>query len=160
MRIALILQLSSDSTPPPHSSTAPGHSVAWELRNICVHIQCISTIMHANKCPPSAAGHAGGRLSCSMGHTLRTHRLGTRREGVGPEEDQTRHATTHDHVHTHTPIHPHSSSDPIEVVSSFQHLGSFVGDSCSSDAEVSVHIAGASQAFRSLSCLLCYQRKI
>ena len=29
-----------------------------------------------------------------MGHS---HRLGTRREGLGPEEDQTRHAATHDH---------------------------------------------------------------
>ena len=58
------------------------------------------------------------------------------------------------------PIQLRGSSDPVKVASSFTYLGSVLADYCSLDAEVSARISRASQAFRSLSRLLWYQKRI
>ena len=58
------------------------------------------------------------------------------------------------------PIQLRDSNDPVEVASSFTYLGSVLADDCSLDAEVSARISRASQAFRSLSRLLWYQKRI
>ena len=49
---------------------------------------------------------------------------------------------------------------PVEVVSNFQYLGSVVYSDCSPTAELESRIVKASQAFRSLSRLLWYQKCI
>ena len=54
----------------------------------------------------------------------------------------------------------HPNSDPVEVVSSFEYLGSIMSDDCSLSAEVEARISKASRAFSSLSRILWYQRKI
>ena len=59
-----------------------------------------------------------------------------------------------------SPILLHPECDPIEVVPSFQYLGSTVSDDCTVDAEVSVRITKASKAYGSLSRILWHQRKI
>ena len=64
---------------------------------------------------------------------------------------------------SHPQPEPYSlvSGEPsVEVVSSFQYLGSIVQDDCSSSLEVDSRICKASKAFRSLSRILWYQRKI
>ena len=53
----------------------------------------------------------------------------------------------------------HHSSDPIEVVSSFEYLGSTISEDYSLNAEVEAHISKASRAFNSLSRVLWYQRR-
>ena len=50
--------------------------------------------------------------------------------------------------------------NPVDVVSSFSYLGSILSDDCTSGAEVASHITRASHAFRSLSRMLWYQKKI
>ena len=50
-------------------------------------------------------------------------------------------------------------SEPIEVVSHFQYLGSTVQNDCGMDAEVSSQICKVSSAFHSLSCILWCQWK-
>ena len=59
-----------------------------------------------------------------------------------------------------SPILLHPESDPIEVVPSFQYLGSIVSGDCTSDAEISSRITKASQSFGSLNRILWHQRKI
>ena len=58
------------------------------------------------------------------------------------------------------PISLRPGEVPFEVVSSFQYLGSVVSSDDSPTAEVESCIAKASQAFRSLSRLLWYQKRI
>ena len=58
------------------------------------------------------------------------------------------------------PILLHAESDPIEVVPSFQYLGSIVTSDCTSDAEISSRITKASHSFGSLSRILWHQKKI
>ena len=58
------------------------------------------------------------------------------------------------------PISLRPGEVPVEVVSNFQYLGSVVSSDCSPTAEVESRIAKASQAFRSLSRLLWYQKRI
>ena len=50
--------------------------------------------------------------------------------------------------------------DPIEVVSSFQYLGSILENECGTDAEVSARISSASKVFRSLNRILWYKKRI
>ena len=50
--------------------------------------------------------------------------------------------------------------EPIDVVSHFQYLGSFVQNDCEMDVEINSRICKASSAFQSLSWILWYQRKI
>ena len=49
---------------------------------------------------------------------------------------------------------------PVDVVSSFSSFGSVLSADCSSDSEVASRITRTSQAFRSLSHLLWYQKNI
>ena len=65
-----------------------------------------------------------------------------------------------DSTQTPPPILLHPESDPIEVIPSFQYLGSIVSKDCTSDAEISSQVAEASQAFTSLDRILWHQRKI
>ena len=58
------------------------------------------------------------------------------------------------------PILLHAASDPIEIVPSFQCLGSIVTSDCTSDAEILSRITKASQSFGSLSRILWHQKKI
>ena len=58
------------------------------------------------------------------------------------------------------PILLHAESDPIEVVPSFQYLGSTVSSDCTSIVEVSSRITKASQSFGSLNRILWHQKKI
>ena len=58
------------------------------------------------------------------------------------------------------PITLHPNSDPIEVVSSFEYLGSTMSDDCSLTAEVEARISKAFKAFSSLSSVLWYQHKV
>ena len=58
------------------------------------------------------------------------------------------------------PISLHPDDVPLEVVSNFQYLGSIVQDNCDSSVEVDPRISKASRAFRQLSHILWYQRKI
>ena len=58
------------------------------------------------------------------------------------------------------PITLHPNSDPVEVVSTFEYLGSTMSDDCSLTAEVEARISKASKAFSSLSRVLWYQRKV
>ena len=57
-------------------------------------------------------------------------------------------------------VQPIQRGESIEVVSSFQYLGSIVQDNCGLDTEVDSRICKASAAFQSLSRILWYQRKI
>ena len=59
-----------------------------------------------------------------------------------------------------SPVRLRSEEDPIDVVTSFQYLGSIVSDDCSAGTEIDSRISKASQAFRSLSRILWYQKKI
>ena len=59
-----------------------------------------------------------------------------------------------------SPILLHPESDPIEVVPSFQYLGSTVSNDCTVDAEVSSRITKASQSYGSLNRILWHQKKI
>jgi hypothetical protein len=52
------------------------------------------------------------------------------------------------------------ASDPIELVPSFQYLGSIVSSDCTSDAEISSRITKASQSFGSLNRILWHQKMI
>ena len=61
---------------------------------------------------------------------------------------------------TPTPIHLFPREEPIEVVSSFQYLGSTIQQDCSLDCEVNSRICKASTTFRSLSRVLWLQRKV
>ena len=63
-------------------------------------------------------------------------------------------------VQSPEPIHLVPGDEPIQVVSNFQYLGSIVQNDCRLDAEVNSRICKASSAFRSLSQILWYQRKI
>ena len=58
------------------------------------------------------------------------------------------------------PINLQGSNHPVEAVSSIPYLGSVLADHCSLDTEVSARISRASQAFRFLSHLLWYQKRI
>ena len=58
------------------------------------------------------------------------------------------------------PIHLVPGDEPIDVVSHFQYLGSFVQNDCGMDVEINSRICKASSAFQSLSRILWYQRKI
>ena len=58
------------------------------------------------------------------------------------------------------PILLHAESDPIEVVSSFQYLGSTVASDCTSNVEASSRITKASQSFGSFNRILWHQKKI
>ncbi|MDA8001968.1 MAG: reverse transcriptase domain-containing protein [Alphaproteobacteria bacterium] len=58
------------------------------------------------------------------------------------------------------PIHLLPGDEPIDVVSHFQYLGSFVQNDCGMDVEINSRICKASSAFQSLSRILWYQRKI
>ena len=58
------------------------------------------------------------------------------------------------------PINLFPDDDSVEVVSNFQYLGSIVQDNCGTAIEVDSRICKASKAFRSLCCILWYQRKI
>ena len=58
------------------------------------------------------------------------------------------------------PIHLVPGGEPIEVVSHFQYLGSFVQNDCGMDTEINSRICKASSAFQSLSRILWYHRKI
>ena len=53
-----------------------------------------------------------------------------------------------------SPMQLRPGSEPIEVVKSFEYLGSIVTADCSADDEISKRICKASNAFHSLSCLL------
>ena len=64
------------------------------------------------------------------------------------------------HRHLNEPISLRPGEVPVQVVSNFQYLGSVVSSDCSPTAEVKSRIAKASQAFRSLSRLLWYQKCI
>ena len=57
-------------------------------------------------------------------------------------------------------IHLVPGDEPIDVVSHFQYLGSFVQDDCGMDVEINSRICKASSAFQSLSGILWYQLKI
>ena len=59
-----------------------------------------------------------------------------------------------------SPILLHPESAPIEVVPSFQYLGSTVSNDCTVNAEVSSWITKASQSYRSLNRILWHQKKI
>ena len=52
------------------------------------------------------------------------------------------------------PIHLVPGGEPVEVVSSFQYLGSIVQDDCGMEAEIDSRICKASAAFQSLSHIL------
>ena len=64
------------------------------------------------------------------------------------------------------PDNSHPKAEPIslhsdeEVMSNFQYLGSIVQDNCDSSVKVDSRISKASRAFRQLSHILWYQRKI
>ena len=63
-------------------------------------------------------------------------------------------------THPPSPISLHSDCDPIEVVPSFQYLGSYLSNNCTLDIEISTWISKASQPDGSLNRILWYQRKI
>ena len=58
------------------------------------------------------------------------------------------------------PIHLLPGDEPIDVVSHFPYLGSYVQNDCGMDVEINSRICKASSAFQSLSRILWYQRKI
>ncbi len=53
-----------------------------------------------------------------------------------------------------SPILHHPNCDPIEVVPSFQYLGSILSNECTSDTEISSRITKASQSFGALNRIL------
>ena len=63
-------------------------------------------------------------------------------------------------AHSPCSISLHPDCDPIEVVSSFQYLGSYLSNNCSMDVEISTRITKASQSYGSLNRNLWHQRKI
>ena len=63
-------------------------------------------------------------------------------------------------AHSPSPISLHPDCDPIEVVPSFQYLGSYLSNNCSMDVEISTRITKASQSYGSLNHILWHQRKI
>ena len=65
-----------------------------------------------------------------------------------------------DDIQPPSPILLHPDCDPIEVVTSFQYLGSIVSNECTSDIEISSHITKVSQSFGSLNHILWHQKKI
>ena len=65
-----------------------------------------------------------------------------------------------DDIQPPSPILLHPDCDPIEVVTSFQYLGSIVSNECTSDIEISSRITKASQSFGSLNRILWHQKKI
>ena len=62
-----------------------------------------------------------------------------------------------DYIQPPSPILLHPDCDPIEVVTSFQYLGSIVSNECTS---ISSRITKASQSFGSLNRILWHQKKI
>ena len=58
------------------------------------------------------------------------------------------------------PIKLRPSEDPIEVVPSFQYLGSILESGCGTDADVSARFSSASRVFHSLNRILSYQKRI
>ena len=63
-------------------------------------------------------------------------------------------------AHSPSPISLHPDCDPIEMVPSFQYLGSYLSNNCSMDVEISTRITKASQSHGSLNRILWHQRKI
>ena len=63
-------------------------------------------------------------------------------------------------AHSPSLISLHPDCDPIEVVPSFQYLGSYLSNNCSMDVEISTRITKASQSYGSLNRILWHQRKI
>ena len=59
-----------------------------------------------------------------------------------------------------SPISLNPDCDPIEVVPSFQYLGSYYSNNCSMDVEISTRITKAPQSYGSLNRILWHQRKI
>ena len=57
-----------------------------------------------------------------------------------------------DAAHPPFPIFLHPDCDPIEVVPSFQHLGSYVSNNCTLNVEISTQITKASQSYELLNC--------
>ena len=57
-------------------------------------------------------------------------------------------------THSPSPISLHPDCDPIEVVPSFQYLGSYLSTDCTLDVEISTRISKASQSYGSLNCIL------
>ena len=63
-------------------------------------------------------------------------------------------------AHSPSPISLHPDCDPIEVVPSFQYLGSYLSNNCTLDVEISTRITKTSQSYGSLNRILWHQRKI
>ena len=63
-------------------------------------------------------------------------------------------------AHPPSPISLHPDCDPIEVVPSFQYLGSYLSNNCTLDVEISTRITKSSQSYGSLNRILWHQRKI
>ena len=63
-------------------------------------------------------------------------------------------------THPPSPIFLHPYCDPIEVVPSFQYLGSYLCNNCTLYVEISTRISKASQSFGSLNRIIWHQRKI
>ena len=66
----------------------------------------------------------------------------------------------HPQIQIPLPIHLVPRDEPIDMVSHFQYLGSFVQNDCGVNVEINSRICKASSAFQSLSRILWYQRKI